>query len=58
MCEGKIFIPLILQSYILNWHHKYLLHPGMDIMWAVIRQNLHWTKVKESINKDVSNGDT
>ena len=26
-CEDKIFIPIIIQSYMLNWYHTYLLRP-------------------------------
>ena len=29
-CEDNIFIPSKLQSYVLHWYHKYLLHPEMD----------------------------
>ena len=41
MCEEKIIIPLILQSYVLNWYHTYILHPGLDRTEAMIRQHLY-----------------
>ena len=31
-CKDKIFIPLVIQSYVLNWYHKYILRPVMDII--------------------------
>ena len=30
-CKVKIVIPSKIQSCVLHWNHKYLLHPGMDI---------------------------
>ena len=30
ICEDHIFIPSILQSYILHWYHTYILHILMD----------------------------
>ena len=38
-CEDNIFIPEILQSYVLHWYHTYLLRPGMDITKAMIGQH-------------------
>ena len=40
-CDNKIVIPLILKSYVLHWYHKYLLHPGMDRMEAMIFQHFY-----------------
>ena len=37
--EDNIFIPSKLQSYILYWYRKYLLHPSMDITEAMICQH-------------------
>ena len=39
-CEYKIVILSILQSYVVHWYHKYLLHSGMDITETMIRQHL------------------
>ena len=32
MCEDKIDITSIIQSYVLHWYHKHLFHIGIDIM--------------------------
>ena len=32
MCEDKIVITSIFQSYVLHWYHKHIFHTGMDIM--------------------------
>ena len=58
MCEDNIFIPSILQNYVLHWYHKYLLHPGMDIMEATTFQHLYWPGIRESVRKEVTNCDT
>ena len=39
-CEDNIFIPSKLNSYVLYWYRTYILHPGMDIMEAMITQDL------------------
>ena len=57
-CEDKIGIPSIIQSYILYWCHTYLLHPGMDRMEATILQNVYWTGIRNSVQKEVTNCDT
>ena len=49
MCEGNIAIILIIQGCVLNWYHKFLLHPGMDITEAMIIQHLYWTGIGEAI---------
>ena len=58
MCRGKIVIPLKLQSYVLNFHHAYLLHPVIDRVELMICQHLYWPSIRESIRKEVSNCDT
>ena len=55
MCEDNLVIPPILQSYILNWYHKYLLHPGMDRMESIILQNCYWPFIREAVHKEVTN---
>ena len=42
MCEDKIFIPSIIQSYVLRCYHTYLLQKEMDRMEATIIQKFHW----------------
>ena len=56
--DDKIFIPSIIQSYILHWYHTYLLHPGMYIMETAIHQHLYWTGIRNSVRKEVNNCDT
>ena len=57
-CNDNIVIPLILQGYVLNWYHTYLLHLRMDIMEATICQHLYWTGIRQSVRKEVNNCDT
>ena len=40
MCEGKMFIPLIIQSNVLNWYNTYILRPVTDRKEATILQYL------------------
>ena len=58
LCKDKIFIPSKLQSYALNWHHIYLLHPGKDRTEATIRHCLYWTNIRYAVRKEVTNYDT
>ena len=48
-CEDNIFIPSIIQSYVFNWHHTYLLHPEMDRTEAIITQHLYWTRIRKPV---------
>ena len=50
-CEGKIVITLILQGYIPHWYHTYILHPGMDIMEAIIFQHFYWPEIITTVRK-------
>ena len=58
MCEDKVVIPSILQSYVLHWYHTYILHPRMDRTEAMIFQHLYWPGIREAIRKEVTNCDT
>ena len=58
MREYNIFIPSILQNYVLHWYYKYLLHPGMDITEAMIFQHLYWPVIGEEVQKELTNCDT
>ena len=49
---------LTLQSYVLNWYHKNLLHKGMYITEAIIRQRFYWPGIRGSVRKEVTNFDT
>ena len=57
-CEDKIFITLILQSYILHWYRMYLFFTVMDITEAVILQHFYCLVIIESVQKEVTNCDT
>ena len=57
-CEDKIVIRSKLQSYILNWYHMYLLHPGMDRAEATNIQNVYWPGIINDIRKEVINCET
>ena len=39
-CKDKIVIMSKLQSYVVHWHHTYILHTGMDRTEVVICQHL------------------
>ena len=53
MCEDNIYIPLILQRYVLYWYYKYILHPGMDRTEAMICQHFYWPDIITAIRKEV-----
>ena len=44
--NDKIVVPKVLQKYVLNWYHTYLLHPGSDRTEATMRQHLYWKTCK------------
>ena len=50
-CKDEIFIRSKLQGYVVHCYHTYLLHPGMDRMEAVIFQHLHWTDIRNAVQK-------
>ena len=57
-CEDKIVIPEILQSYVLHWYHKNLLHTGMDITEATICHHLYFPITRNAVRKESTNCDT
>ena len=57
-CEDEIVIPSKIQSYVLHWYHKYLLHPVMDRTEAMILQHLYWPDIEYLVQREVSNCDT
>ena len=57
MCEDKIFIPSIPKSYVFNWYHTYLLHPGIEITEDMICQHFYWPGIRYTIQKEVTNCD-
>ena len=56
--DDKIFIPSIIQSYILHWYHTYLFRPGIDRTEAIFFQHLYWTVIRNPVRKEVTNFDT
>ena len=57
-CEDNIFIPYILQIYVLHWYHMYLFHPGMVRTEAIICQHLYQPVIRDTVRKEVTNSDT
>ena len=53
ICEDKIVIPSKIQSYVLNWYHTYLLHPGMYITEVIICQHLYWPEIRYAVHKEI-----
>ena len=51
MCEDKIVITSIIQSYVLHWYHKHLFHTGMDIMEAMICQKIYRPGIIDAVRK-------
>ena len=41
MYKDKIAIPQKLQKYVVKWYHMYLIHPGLDRIYALIFQHLY-----------------
>ena len=39
-CKDKVIFPLILQNFVLNWYHTYIIHPVTDRTESMIRQHL------------------
>ena len=56
--EDKVVIPSKLQSYVLHWCHKYVLHPGMDRTEAMIHQHVHCPNIRNAVRTEVNNCDT
>ena len=54
-CKGKTFILLILQRYVVNLYHTYLLHTGLDRTQATIIQYLYWCSTRKSVQKEFIN---
>ena len=57
-CEDNIIIAKKIQIYVLDWYNRYILHPGMKIMEAIIFQNLYWPDIRDAVRREVSNCDT
>ena len=57
-CEDKIFIPTIIQIYILHWYHTYIIRPVIDRTEAMIHQHLYLPVIRYIVPKEVTNCDT
>ena len=50
---NKIVMPKILQNYVVNWYHKYLLHPAMDSTEATISQHCYRPNLRDYIRTQI-----
>ena len=51
--NSKIVIPKVLQNYVLNWYHTYLLHPGSTRTEETIKQHFYWPNLRSDVRKYV-----
>ena len=51
MCEDRIFISSILQSYVLHWYHKHIFYTGMNKMIAMFFQTIYWPGIRYAIRR-------
>ena len=42
-------MPKILQKYVVNWYHTYLLHPGKVRIEATISHHYYWPQLRGDI---------
>ena len=56
--NDKIVVPTILQKYVVNWYHTYLLHTGTEYTEATIIQHYYWNKLREDIRTHIKVCDT
>ena len=56
--ENNIVIPSILQRLIFHWHHKYILHIGMDRAEEMIFQYLYCSVTINAVWEEVTNCNT
>ena len=54
ICKNdKNFVPKILQKYVVNWYHTYLLHPGTELTEAIISQQYYWPHLRDNIRTNI-----
>ena len=54
VCKNdKMFMPTMIESYVVNWYHKYLLHLGADCTEETIIQHYYWTNLREKIRTHI-----
>ena len=55
ICKNdKIVVPTILQKYVVNWYHTYLLHPVTERTEATISQKYYWPHLREDIHTHIN----
>ena len=43
ICKNdKMFVPTILQNYVVNWYHIYVLYPGTELIEVTNIQHKYW----------------
>ena len=54
ICKNdKTVVPTILQKFVVNWYHTYLLHPGKERTEATIRQHYSRPHLRDNIRTDI-----
>ena len=54
ICKNdKIVVPKILRKYVINWYHKYLLHPGTEHIDATISQHYYCPNLRDNIHTHI-----
>ena len=56
--NDKIVVQTILQKYIVNWYHTYILHLGTERTEANISQHWYWPNLKDDIRIHIKVCDT
>ena len=51
--NDKIVMPTILQKYVVNWYHTYLLHLGTERTEATIIQHCFWPHLRNDIRTHI-----
>ena len=52
-----MFIPYKYQIYVVHWYQIYILHPGLDIMQAMVFQEKCQTGIRKAIRNGVKTYD-
>ena len=55
--NDKIVIPQLLQMYVVEWYHAYILHPGLDRTEAMLCQYLNWPVNRKTVREEVTKCD-
>jgi transposase InsO family protein len=49
--KGKIVVPKVLQTRIVQWYHTYLCHPGLKCTEETVRQHFAWNNLRQTIQE-------